>query len=195
MVEWVLALAAGVALSAASGLRAFLPLFALGVASRLGWVDLHTGAEWLASNPALVCFGAATVIEIAADKIPAIDHVLDAISTPLRPLAGALAAYAVFVHWPAPWGQIVALVLGAGSFLVHMAKAKIRLGSSAVTLGAGNPVVSVAEDGIALSIVVIAIVLPIVAALVLIALVWMLTRKRRALPASEAPVSSAHDRS
>ncbi len=192
--EWIVALAAGVALSAASGLRAFLPLFALGVAGRLGWLDLQTNVEWLTSTPALVSFGVATVLEIAADKIPVVDHALDAISTPLRPLAGALAAYAVFVHWPTPWGQIVALLLGAGSLLVHVAKAKIRLGTSAVTLGTGNPVVSAAEDGIALSIVVVAIVLPIVAAIVLILLTWMLLRRRRALPPSGAPVSSAHDR-
>jgi len=194
-VEWIVALAAGVALSAASGLRAFLPLFALGVAGRLGWLDLQSQVEWLTSNPALVCFGVATVLEITADKIPVVDHALDAIATPLRPLAGALAAYAVFVHWPTPWGQIVALILGAGSLLVHVAKAKIRLGSSAVTLGTGNPVVSAAEDGIALSIVVVAIVLPIVAAIVLIVLAWMLLRRRRTLPPSEASVSSAHDRS
>jgi uncharacterized membrane protein len=192
--EWIVALAAGIALSAASGLRAFLPLFGLGVANRFGWVDLHTGAQWLASDPALVCFGVATVLEVAADKIPVVDHVLDAIATPLRPVAGALAAYAVFVHWPAPWGQIVALILGAGSLLVHVAKAKIRLGSSAVTMGAGNPAVSAAEDGIALSMVVVAILLPIVAAIVLFLLVWMLLRRRRALPPSEAPLSSMHDR-
>jgi uncharacterized membrane protein len=195
MFEWFVAFAAGVALAAASGLRAFLPLFALGLGARLGWISLQDGAQWLGSDPALISFGLATVLEIAGDKIPVVDHVLDALGTGVRPLAGAFAAYAVLIHWPTPWAQIAALVLGAGSLLVHVSKAKIRLGSSALTLGAGNPVVSAAEDGIALSMVVVAIVLPIMAAIVVILVTWMILRRRSALSSSEAPVSSAHDRS
>ena len=37
-------------------------------------------------------FGLATLIEIVGDKIPAVDHALDALSTLLRPAAGALLA-------------------------------------------------------------------------------------------------------
>ena len=45
----LLAIAAGVVLAASAGLRAFVPLFAVGVASRtLGW-DLASGMEWLAA--------------------------------------------------------------------------------------------------------------------------------------------------
>jgi uncharacterized membrane protein len=193
MFEWFVAFAAGVALAAASGLRAVLPLFALGLGSRFGWISLQDSAQWLGSDPALVCFGLATLLEIAGDKIPMVDHALDVIGTGLRPLAGALAAYAVLVHWPMPWAQIAALVLGAGSLLVHVSKAKLRLGSSALTLGAGNPVVSAAEDGIALSMVVVAVVLPIIAAIIVILVAWMILRRRSTLSSSDAPVSSPHD--
>ena len=49
-----LALLAGVGVAAASGLRAFLPLLVLGIAARLGMIELQPGARWLASSPALV---------------------------------------------------------------------------------------------------------------------------------------------
>ena len=40
-------------------------------------------------------FGVATAIEVIGDKIPAVDHALDVIGTPLRPLAGAVLAASV----------------------------------------------------------------------------------------------------
>ena len=44
-VSWLLALAAGVGIAAACGLRAFLPLLFLGAAARLGLIHLRPGSE------------------------------------------------------------------------------------------------------------------------------------------------------
>ena len=52
--------------------------------------------EWLAHDFALVALGVATVVEIAADKIPVVDHVLDVLGLAVRPAAAWLASYAVF---------------------------------------------------------------------------------------------------
>ena len=146
-----LALGAGVALAAACGLRAFLPLLIVGAASRGGLVELTPSVRWLASDPALITLGAATVVELAADKIPVVDHALDAVGMVLRPAAAWLAAYSLLVHWPAPWGQMMALLPALMALGVQGAKAKIRLGSTALTLGTGNPVVSVVEDLVSLA--------------------------------------------
>ncbi len=53
MTNLLLALATGVGLAAATGLRAFLPLLAVGLAGRHGLLHLHPGMEWLESDPAL----------------------------------------------------------------------------------------------------------------------------------------------
>ena len=190
----VLGLAAGIAIAAAAGLRAFLPLLAIGLAGRFGLIHLQPGADWLTGTPALVCFGTATVVEIVGDKIPVVDHALDAIGTFLRPIAAALAAYGVLVHWPAPWAQIVALALGAGAFAVHAAKAKARIGSTAVTMGAANPVLSVVEDGVSILIVVVALVAPLVVLALLLLLAWAFVRLFRGRPQTPAPQPSSGNR-
>src|SRR5262245_53096003 len=116
----VLALASGVAVSAACGLRAFLPLLALGLAARFAHLRLHPGVEWLASDPALVCFGFAALLEILGDKIPIVDHALDAVGTVVRPAAAWVAGFALLTPWPAPWAQILAVILGGTALAVHV---------------------------------------------------------------------------
>ena len=81
-------LAMGIALSACAGLRAFLPLFIVGLSGRLGWVPLSGTFEWLADWPALVVFGIAVVAELVGDKFPAVDHFLDAVQTIVKPIVG-----------------------------------------------------------------------------------------------------------
>jgi hypothetical protein len=85
--------AAGILLAASAGLRAFLPLLGLGVASRvLDW-PIAQSMEWVATDAGLIGLGVAALVEIAADKIPAVDHVLDLIHTAAGPIAGALVAF------------------------------------------------------------------------------------------------------
>jgi hypothetical protein len=182
----VLAILSGIAIAAACGLRAFLPLFALGLAGRFHWLTLQPSVSWLATDHALWALGVATAVELAGDKIPVVDHALDVVGTFVRPAAAWLGAYAVLGVWPTPWAQIAALGLGTSALLVHGAKAKLRLTSTAVTLGHANPLVSFAEDLLALASVVIGVLVPI-AVLVLIALVLaivMRRRRRRALAPS-----------
>ena len=150
----LLALVSGIAIAAACGLRAFLPLLALGLAARFGLFHLRPGAEWMAGDPALWALGIATVLEIASDKVPVVDHVLDVVGTLLRPVAAWLGAFAVLQGWSSPWAQIAALVLGAGALAVHGVKAKTRLGSTLATAGHANPLLSVLEDSGAIVLVV-----------------------------------------
>ena len=84
-----------IALAASAGLRAWLPLLLAGGLARAGVLDLGDSFSFLASNKALVLFGVATIVELVGDKVPAVDHALDVIGTPLRPAAGALLAASV----------------------------------------------------------------------------------------------------
>lgn len=189
----ILAVIAGVAFAASAGLRAFLPLLALGLAARLGALALDPRVDWLASDPALLCLGVATLVEVLGDKIPVVDHALDVAGTFLRPLAASLGAYALFIDLPSPWAQILALALGIGTLGLHLVKAKVRLASTVFTLGAGNPALSAIEDVASAALVALAILAPVLAlaALLAIVLAWRKARHRRDAAAAPPEPSRA----
>jgi hypothetical protein len=178
-----LALLSGIAIAAACGLRAFMPLLLLGIAARMGLVELRGSMDWIATDYALIALGVATVLEMAGDKIPVVDHALDVVGTVLRPAAAWLGAYALLQAWPTPWAQIAAVVLGTTALGVHGVKSQLRLGSSAVSLGAANPIVSAVEDGLAFLTAMVAVLAPVLAIAVPVLLV-MLFRRRRRRPAT-----------
>ena len=164
LAELLPALAMAIALAATAGLRAWLPLLLAGVLARLGVLDLGPSYQFLASNKALVLFGVAAAIEIVGDKIPAVDHALDAIGTPLRPLAGALLAASVLGTVTDPLTSVIlGTAVGAPSALVpHAAKAAVRAASTTVTGGLANPVLSLIEDALAVLAFVLAVLVPLV---------------------------------
>jgi hypothetical protein len=140
-------IAAGIGLAACAGLRAFLPLLVVGACGRAGWIGLSSPFEWLASWPALVVFGVAVVVEILSDKIPVIDHLLDVVQGAVKPAAGAALVVAVVTDLTPLQSTVLGILGGGGAAaVVHVAKAKVRLLSSALTSGLGNPILSLLED-------------------------------------------------
>ena len=86
--EAVLSVCMGLGLSAACGLRVFLPLLVMNLAARAGWLGLSPGFEWIGETPALIAFGVATAVEIAAYYVPWLDNLLDVVSSPAAVVAG-----------------------------------------------------------------------------------------------------------
>jgi len=169
MQEWILPALLGLGLAAATGLRTFLPLLMLSLVARLGWfgVDLNPQFAWLGSTGAMVALGVATVAEVIADKVPVVDHALSAMGTFTRPLAGALAAGAVFGHADPGMAAIAGLVIGVPTaFAFHAAQSSTRLVSTATTAGLGNPVLSVLEDVGSAVIAGLAFVAPLIGAVI-----------------------------
>lgn len=165
-VDLLQSIALGIALAACAGLRAWLPLFAVGLSVRLGVVPLGDSFRFLGSNTALSVFAIATAVELIADKIPVVDHALDALSTFLKPVAGMVLAASVMWTVDDP---IVALALGVmvgapASLVPHTAKATLRGVLSPVTAGLAAPVLSLLEDVIAFGLVALAILAPFVVA-------------------------------
>jgi hypothetical protein len=111
----------------------------------------------------------------------------------LRPIAAWVGTYAVLTGWGSPWAQIAALVFGAGALAVHAVKAKTRLGSTALTLGHGNPLLSVGEDIASAAMLAAAILAPLIAALAVLVLAWAVRRRRQraALPLPPAAHSTS----
>ena len=185
---WAWTATLAVALAAAAGLRAWLPLLVAGVLTRLGVADLGSSFGWLASWPALGLLGGATLIEVVGDKIPVVDHVLDTIGTVIRPLAGALAAAAALVQVDDPMiALVIGLLVGAPVALApHVAKSSVRAVSTTSTAGLANPVISFIEDVLSFVIAVLAFLAPVLVVLLLLVsarLIWRwLQRRRTAAP-------------
>ncbi len=180
-------LAMGFALAACVGLRTFLPLFVAGLLARFGYVDLGDSFEWMSKTAALVVFGSAVVFEVLADKVPGLDHALHAVESFVKPIAGTLIAASLFTNLD-PTAAVVLGLIGGGTIAgaVHVAKGTTRAASTALTGGLGNPVLSVLDDVLAIGGIVLAILAPIIAALIVLFLViggvrLLLKRRRLAL--------------
>jgi hypothetical protein len=170
----LLSLAVGLGLAAACGFRIFVPLLMASVSARFGHLPLATGFEWLGSLPALLAFGTATVLEVAAYYIPWLDHALDVIATPAAVLAGMLAAASVATNMP-PLLKWSAAIIGGGSAagLIQGASVVLRLKSTALTGGLGNPILSTAELLGACVTALLAILAPVACLTLVIALLVM----------------------
>ena len=170
-----------IGLAACAGLRAFLPIFGIGLAARLLHWPLPPPLDALASDTGLFIFGLATLAELAADKIPIVDNALDAIHTVLGPLIGILAAYIPFSTLPLPYALALAIMTGvtvAGG--VHALAATSRVKSSILTLGIANPVLSIIEDVLALATLVVTILAPILLLFLLGGAILWIRRRGRA---------------
>ena len=171
------AAAFGVVLAACAGLRAFLPLFGAGLAVHFFSLPLPGYLDWVGRPEAILLFGVATLLEVLGDKIPVVDHLLDSVQVFTKPALAALAA-TPFVYQLAPQhAAAIAIVVGAPLALgVHATKATVRVGSTATTGGIGNPVLSVLEDVAAVFAMVLAFLAPLLALLVVAAMLFILVR-------------------
>ena len=190
MIELVWQLMMGFGLAASAGLRAFLPLLVVGVAGRFEVIGLGERFTWMSSDAALVVFAVAVVIEVLGDKIPIVDHGLDAVGTFARPIAGALAAASPITAMDPVTATVVGVILGATiAGGVHAAKAGTRLLSTGGTAGLATPVISLAEDALSVSAALVSLFLPVVTFVLVLAVLYLFLRGRRAR--SSRPVAAA----
>jgi Domain of unknown function (DUF4126) len=177
----LLSVATGIALAAAAGFRAFVPLLAAGIAVHLGYVEPARGFDWLGEPIVLVALAVATVTEIAAYYLPGVDHALDLIGAPVAVAAGVVAAAGVIVGLP-EWLRWLTAI-GAGGAVAtagHALNAVGRAKTGAASGGLGNPVYSTAELAGSFLLSALAFFLPFIALFAVLALgAWALQRWRR----------------
>jgi hypothetical protein len=173
--------AAGLALAAAAGFRAFVPLLAAGLAIHLGLVEPARGFDWLGEPVVLFALGVATVAEIAAYYVPGVDHALDLIGAPVAVAAGIVAAAGVMVGLPDWLRWLTAIGAGGGIATAgHALNAVGRAKTGAVSGGIGNPVYATAELAGSLLLAALGLVVPLVAIIAVVALgAFALQRWRR----------------
>lgn len=160
-----------------SGLRLYSTVLAVGLATRFGYLSLPPALsqlEVLERTPILVIAAVCFVLEFVADKIPWVDSIWDAVHTFIRPIgAGVLAATALGAVDPAI-AVGAALLSGGIALSSHSAKAGTRIAANHSPEPFSNIALSVAEDGIVLGGVWLALAHPIVA-LVLVGIAVLVT--------------------
>lgn len=184
-------------LSASAGLNAYIPLLIVGVlAHYTDLIKLSSPWDALANPWILIMLGLLLIIEMLADKIPAVNHINDGIQTFIRPAAGAI-AFAASTNVIQGINPLVALACGllvAGS--IHLVKsAAVRPLVTVTTGGAGNVPVSIAEDATATVMSFLSVLLPVaiavIAALLILVVLWWWARRTSKNPDAK----SIHSRS
>ncbi|HJQ15281.1 MAG TPA: DUF4126 domain-containing protein [Anaerolineales bacterium] len=173
-------------LSASAGLNAYIPLLLVGLLARYtDLINLSQPWDTLAHPGIILLLCVLVIIEMLADKVPAVNHVNDLIQTLIRPAAGAIAfaASANVITDVSPVLALAAGLLVAGT--VHVAKAgAVRPMVTATTGGAGNIPVSIAEDVVSTVLSFLAIALPVLVGMLMIVLAafiiyWLSRRANR----------------
>jgi hypothetical protein len=176
--ETITSILLGIGLSAATGFRIFVPFLVASVAAITGYLPLSPSFEWIGTYPALILFGAATILEIAAYYIPWLDNLLDSIATPAAFIAGAILMVSVVSGLPplAKWS--LAIIAGSGAAgLVQTGTTLTRAASTTTTGGLANPVVSTVEAGSSFGLSLLTILLPVIAGLITIFFLFWLSSK------------------
>jgi len=191
--DFPVSIALGVGLAAATGFRIFLPMLIVSIAAYTGHLSLDQSFAWLASPTALATLSVATLLEILAYYIPAIDNLLDTLTTPAAVVAGTVLSAAVMTDLPpiVKWGA--AIIAGGGAAgLTQAGTAMLRAKSTILTGGVGNVVISTAELGGALLVTLLALIAPLAALGVVLLFLWLAMRLIRKLFRQESPPPQAN---
>lgn len=175
--EALLGIFSAFGLSASAGLNAYIPLLVVALMARYtDLIKLNPPYDALTSWWIIALLLILSLVEFLVDKFPVINHINDVfVQSFVRPAAGAI-VFAASTHVINDIHPALALALGllvAGS--VHTVKSvTIRPAISAVTAGAGNIPVSVAEDITSTTLSILSIVVPVVVlSLLVLFLTWM----------------------
>jgi len=135
--------------------------------------------------------GSVAALEFLADKVPLVDHVMHVLQIVIKPAAAAiLVGGAIHAHsGPELYGL---MVLGALNALgIHATSATVRGASSALSLGVANPFLSILEDVLALTMIVLSFLAPLVGAAAAVVLTVVIVRYGRRVFARVRPGPAA----
>ena len=184
-------------LSTAAGLNAYIPLLTVGMLDR--YTDLiHLSSPWdeLGDPLVLGVVGVVGLADFVGDKVPVVDHVLHVIGTVVAPIVGGVLALAAATAFDVSPGLVVPLGVAA-ALATQVGRTAARPVSTVTTGGGGNPVLSLAEDGVSGALSITALIWPAVAAvlvvLVLVA-IFLLWRRWRAFRERVRRPATAGDR-
>ncbi|MEB3340560.1 DUF4126 domain-containing protein [Okeania sp.] len=173
--ETLLGICLGVGLSAACGFRIFVPPLIMSIASQSGHLQLSNDFAWIGTPEATVTFGVGAFIEVAAYYIPWVDELLDILATPTAVVAGTMITSS-FVSEMSPMLQwTIAIIVGGDSAGTVQGLTDVtRLASTSLTGGLANPGVSTMELLSSTMLSMLAISVPVLAAIIVFIVIWLL---------------------
>jgi len=169
----------------ASGVNAYLCVVVLGVLGRFGGVEAVP--EALTRTDVLIVATVLYLLEFVTDKIPYVDSAWDAISTAVRPTAGAVIGLLIAGDASSLEQAVLAASGGAAALVSHLVKGGLRLVVNTSPEPVTNVGVSLGEDVAVAGVATLTVVAPWVAfgiaagllALGTVLLVLLWTRVRR----------------
>lgn len=175
--ETIIAICIGLALSATVGFRIFTPLLITGIFTRVDWITLSEGFNWIGSTPALIAFGTATLFEIAVNYIPAVGSFMKVLATPLAAIAGILLT-ASFIGDMNPLLEWSIAIIGGGGIATasHTAVTAVKGVSETALL---SPAVAAVEDATATLVPISIFLVPILAIVFVILIPFLIIRLYR----------------
>lgn len=186
--EYLATIGALMGLAFTSGLRLYSTLLALGLGVRFGVLTLPPSLadlRVLAETPVLVVLALVYCIEFVADKVPWVDSMWDLVHTFIRPLGAAFLAAAAVGDLDPIAKTMVAILCGGIALSSHSAKAGTRVVANHSPEPFSNIGLSLAEDGVVLGGVWLAIQYPLVAlavvAILVALVVWTVPKLVRAM--------------
>lgn len=149
----------------ASGINCYATVFVLGLLGRFA----HAGQvpAGFQRTDVLVVMGVLALVELLADKISYIDSTWDAVSTVIRPVAGAVIAALIAGQSGSVADLTLAAVVGGGTAaLSHLTKSGMRLAINTSPEPVSNVTASLANDFSLVTLLALAAAHPVPAAIV-----------------------------
>jgi len=142
-----------VILASLTGLRTFLPITTFSILAKFNLIKINiynsTFYNFITDDRVILVFLIATILELLADKIPALDNFLDNVLIFIKPIFSFILNYNLLNSLNLSDWQLFLISLSLSLFLtgsMSASKNVIRLTSTASTLGTFNIFISFLED-------------------------------------------------
>jgi Domain of unknown function (DUF4126) len=164
------ALGFAVGVSYASGLKLYATVAVLGLLQHFSFARLPSSLGFL-GNPIVIAIALALfALEFFIDKIPYVGSAWNAFHTFIRPPVAALLSYGAFSPAPHQWRILAALLGGGIALSSHSVKTALRTPIEASPEPFSTSAMSLAEDGLTGVVTWLAAAHPVIAIIVVAAL-------------------------
>ncbi|ABW26450.1 DUF4126 domain-containing protein [Acaryochloris marina] len=180
--EILISLCLGITLSAASGLRVFIPPLIMCMAALFGDLPLAPNLQWIGSYPALIVLSTAVVVEVLAYYIPGVNNLLDLIEIPTAIAVGSVLTAATLGDLnPVLQWTLAILAGGSAAGIVETTTSVTRVAATTMTGGVGNPVLSTIEAVLSVVLTLLGLAIPLLAAGIVLLVIIGLIRKTKSI--------------
>lgn len=180
--EILISLCLGITLSAASGLRIFIPPLIMCIAALFGDLPLAPNLQWIGSYPALIVLSTAVVVEVLAYYIPGVNNLLDLIEIPTAIAVGSVLTAATLGDLnPVLQWTLAILAGGSAAGIVETTTSVTRVAATTMTGGVGNPVLSTIEAVLSVVLTLLGLAIPLLAAGIVLLVIIGLIRKTKSI--------------